>query len=1402
MSRRFLVKEIFSTVLCFVLCMAMLACYADAENGAEKSANISVFCNAGLLYRGDEITWTVQADDQNYNKYSFFLYGAEYGEDYSQLDMTELPLLKQAENRTGVFTYVPTLKTGIYWMVVYLSDDAGNTVYAGNHYFGGAHENEGDRSTLSGAVRAIVSDCRKQGFTDPYDTALYMHDWLIDHAQYDYTYTYYYPDGVLLRGTGVCQSYALAYQILMAEMGIPSLYVTGQAGIEDHAWNMIQVDGEWGHVDCTWDDTNTEGESNHSYFFVGDVQMGKDHVWTASYYPECAEKEIRLPDARPITESVPLDGVFFSDPGGTQYSSSYFIGSKTIVILANPGCSFGNAMLDYAAENLDFLEQNGLQVIVIEDDVKVEDEYDTIVQLYPELSFFRTALPRGSFDTGYLSEVLPDFPGFTYPSVFLIGPDGCVKSHFYGFRTDLLIQMAADAAAMDESGLFSWRDEGDGICITKYNGKAYGVQIPAAINGKTVAALESGLFQNDEKLIVVSIPDTVRSIGENAFSGAVNLKSVRLPAGLVKLEPGTFEGCTSLGRVSFPAPLTSIGEACFRNSGFGNTELAYLEETVFGENIRFLADNAFENCFQNRWVVVVANSDYAAQWLEARFPHLAENGNLKRGNASEALVYQVYDGEAAVIGYVGNPESIQIPDRYDGYPVTAVGDRAFSGCKTLKSISIPSGVKTIGDEAFWNCICLETVSMADGLLSIGGDAFAGCRSLLELQLPNTLVSVRSSLVDFWVPLTEVVFPGSLKSIPRGTLSNNWSIRSIVIEEGVEVLEQSCFGRLEKLETVTVPASVKQIDAQAFSGSFPMDEYGTGNLGIQTVYTVKGSYAESFFRLHYPAAEIKYLYDTEDSAFTYSLDTNTNAVITGYTGNAANITIPGSIDGHRVTAIGSDAFAGHAEIREIIMSEPVIRIGDRAFQNCTGLERIALSLQVKSIGEEAFSGCRALKQAVLPNSVKSLGSGAFSSCACLESLTLSSGLRELAGHVFEDCTSLAQIMIPSNIISIGDSCFQDAGLNTLTVYEETAAIADSAFAGCSHLTSLITDPGSQAEAYFQARFPGIRVSHPGTEKKLKYEIRNGACVISGYDGEPKDLVIPASIDGYPVVEIGTNAFKWCSSLETVTLPDTIRVISPGAFQYAGSTAEGAPGFHAVNLNEGLVSIGYLAFCGDAQLKDVSIPSTVRVIDFSAFEKCGGLEDAVLPDKLESLGSYAFYESSLKNAVIPASIHTIPSYCFVNSALVSVTILGADVDFEGLVFDQCDQLKTVRFANDCPAAQGFADQYPDINVVILNPADTDQHVLLLPAGLERIEDGAFEGVSAERIVIPQGTKVIGSRAFCQCAALKSVVIPPSVTTIAEDAFDAGSGIVIECEADSEAARYAEEHQMTRIPMAQEK
>ncbi len=136
--------------------------------------------------------------------------------------------------------------------------------------------------TVSAKVEQLVAQCRAAGITGEYNTALWFHDWLIYNANYDYTYSNYSADGVLLKGTGVCQSYALAYQLLLNAVGIQNTVI--RAPEMDHAWNLVKINGEWCHVDCTWDDPNSGGWENHDYFGMNDDMILWDHTWNRSSY--------------------------------------------------------------------------------------------------------------------------------------------------------------------------------------------------------------------------------------------------------------------------------------------------------------------------------------------------------------------------------------------------------------------------------------------------------------------------------------------------------------------------------------------------------------------------------------------------------------------------------------------------------------------------------------------------------------------------------------------------------------------------------------------------------------------------------------------------------------------------------------------------------------------------------------------------------------------------------------------------------------------------------------------------------------------------------------------------------------------------------------------------------------
>ena len=141
-------------------------------------------------------------------------------------------------------------------------------------------------------VDAAIASCVTDGMSN-YEIAKALHDYLATHNEYDMRlYSGNLPAlsrtsyGALVNRTSVCSGYALAYQHLMEDAGIPCEYVTGMTTRGSHAWNIVQIDGEWYHVDVTWDDPtpDREGYVRYKYFLKSDKAMSRDHVsWEASH---------------------------------------------------------------------------------------------------------------------------------------------------------------------------------------------------------------------------------------------------------------------------------------------------------------------------------------------------------------------------------------------------------------------------------------------------------------------------------------------------------------------------------------------------------------------------------------------------------------------------------------------------------------------------------------------------------------------------------------------------------------------------------------------------------------------------------------------------------------------------------------------------------------------------------------------------------------------------------------------------------------------------------------------------------------------------------------------------------------------------------------------------------------
>lgn len=151
---------------------------------------------------------------------------------------------------------------------------------------------------LYNVVKEIMGSVVKPGMSD-YEKELAIHDYLVTHCYYSENADQnpgseiYRAYGALVNGNAVCNGYAEAYQLLLSCAGVECKFVTGSADGIDHAWNLVQIDGQWYHVDATWDDPKPDlgKECVHPYFNVTDEAMRVSHVWEEDHYPEASSME-------------------------------------------------------------------------------------------------------------------------------------------------------------------------------------------------------------------------------------------------------------------------------------------------------------------------------------------------------------------------------------------------------------------------------------------------------------------------------------------------------------------------------------------------------------------------------------------------------------------------------------------------------------------------------------------------------------------------------------------------------------------------------------------------------------------------------------------------------------------------------------------------------------------------------------------------------------------------------------------------------------------------------------------------------------------------------------------------------------------------------------------------------
>ena len=312
----------------------------------------------------------------------------------------------------------------------------------------------------------------------------------------------------------------------------------------------------------------------------------------------------------------------------------------------------------------------------------------------------------------------------------------------------------------------------------------------------------------------------------------------------------------------------------------------------------------------------------------------------------------------------------------------------------------------------------------------------------------------------------------------------------------------------------------------------------------------------------------------------------------------SVTIPSS-----VTTIGTSAFSGCSGLNSVAIPSSVTAIGESAFGGCSGLTSITVNEgnsnydsrnNCKAIIETAtnkmIAGC---KNTAISNTVTSIGSSAFSGCSGLTSVTIPSSVTSIGNYAFSNCSGLTSVNIPSSVTNIGWS----------------------AFAGCCGLTSITVDGGN---SNYDSRNNCKAIIETATNKLIagckNTIIPNTVTSIgnSAFSGcsDLTSVTIPSS-----VTSIGQFALSGCSGLTSVTVPSSVTSIGGGAFQGCGCLT-------SVTIPSSVTSINDFAFDGCSGLTSVTISEGVTSIGFGAFQGCSGLTSVTIPSSVTSIGNYAF------------------------------------------------------------------------------------------------------------------------------------------------------------------------------------
>ena len=784
----------------------------------------------------------------------------------------------------------------------------------------------------------------------------------------------------------------------------------------------------------------------------------------------------------------------------------------------------------------------------------------------------------------------------------------------------------------------------------------------------TVTSIDYNAFYECNNLQDVTIGENVTKINSCAFWKCASLQSIEIPDSVTEIGASAFKGCVSLQGIKIPDSVTGIGESVFR-------ECSELQEAYIADSVINIGNSTFSGCTKLEKVHI---PNTRQNIVDSMFYNCT---SLKEINLPETLTTiqssAFYNCDS--LPEMELPKNVQKIDHDAFYDcdgitklvipdsVTSIGNNAFNSCELLSNVSLGTGLTAIPEGCFANCPSLKEIVLPYRMQTIGAKAFNACTALTDVTIPRSVTTIGSQVFSYPAKMTIYGIAGTYAE----TYANDNSIKFVnkevkatqaTLDKQEVTLNRGASTRL--VLSVTPSAFTDQVTWKcADTDIATIAEDGTlcaNAVGTTTVKVIVGDVSASCkVTVVQPVSSV---YISENSGISMEGGTSSQLTVNVYPDTAFNKAVKWESSDESIVSVSQTG-----EIKALKKGDARITVTALDGSGCSDYVDITVTnncIYAKSVEE---------MQSSHPYEVNSSDKWVYTLNGASKTYVTFDARTEV-----EDGFDYIYLY-DKNKNQVGKYTGKELAGKTVSVDGDTVIIqliSDDAGTAYGFSVTQISDKESgeapqptptptpspeptpaPVPTPDPTPTPNPTPTTPASTSVYTYEVlSDGTIRITSCQTSDVNLVIPDTIDGYTVTEIGASAFANQTSIQTVKFPANLKQIGVKAFANCTGLLE-------VSLPDTIQGAGQLCFSGCTALKKAVLNKGRINIVYGMFENCTSLTEVVIPDTVENIAMYAFLNCrSLTHLNLPASLKSISVHAFEGAGVTTITYAGTKAQWQ--------------------------------------------------------------------------------------------------------------------------------------------